>query len=323
MQLDNVESVQQYLFDKNLVRRDEKTGIRQIPGGVSCFVWQIETKSQNWVMKQARSKLDVEADWYSDTDRIHREHKAMSSLREFTNDIPKVLHVDYENHVYVMEFIEDTVTWKEMLMAGVFDERVAANAAGVLEQIHAATPRIDATISKELEDQKYFIQLRIEPFHRSVMAKHPELSVPIQQLIDELTTKRISLVHGDFSPKNMLVKKDGSIVLIDFEVIHWGNPVFDLAYSVGHLMLKGWHLDKKSESLGLIKVFLKRFDYDSMNLLPHLGLMLLARIDGRSPVSYIKDETQKKMIRETGVNWITRGFGSKNILKNIEQALMH
>jgi aminoglycoside phosphotransferase (APT) family kinase protein len=323
MQLDNAEHVQQYLVDKSLVGLNEKMLIQQIPGGVSCFVWHIETPSQNWVIKQARSKLDVEADWYSDTDRIHREHQAMSGLSAFMKDksIPKVLHVDDENHVYMMEFIEDACTWKEMLMAGIFDEVVAANAAHLLQQIHAAAPRIGSTISKELEDQKYFIQLRIEPFHRSVMVKHPNLTLPIQKLIEELTTKKVSLVHGDFSPKNMLVKKDGSMVLIDFEVIHWGNPVFDLAYCVGHLMLKGWHLKRQTDSLRLIEVFLKPFDYSTIDLLPHLGLMLLARVDGRSPVSYIKEESQKNLIRETGIHWINHHFESKNVLENIRGAL--
>jgi thiamine kinase-like enzyme len=126
-------------------------------------------------------------------------------------------------------------------------------------------------------------------------------------------------VHGDFSPKNMLVQKNGEIVLIDFEVAHWGNPVFDLAYCLGHLMLKAWHLKKYEELLGLIRAFLDSYKGEVRNLLPHLGLMLLARMDGKSPVNYIQDESLKQIIRLVAINWITHASPDANVLEAIEQ----
>ena len=117
----------------------------------------------------------------------------------------------------------------------------------------------------------------------------------------------------------MLVEKSGRIVLIDYEVAHWGNPVFDLAYCLGHLMLKAWHLNKPAEILELIGVFMANYKGQAGNLRPHLGLMLLARMDGKSPVNYIQDESLKQIIRDTAINWIRGGDSDLNVLDAIKK----
>jgi thiamine kinase-like enzyme len=111
-------------------------------------------------------------------------------------------------------------------------------------------------------------------------------------------------------------------VLIDFEVAHWGNPVFDLAYCLGHLILKAWHLQKEHEVLKLIEVFLCTYELKVENLTPHVGLMLLARMDGKSPVNYIKDEVLKNKIRSIAISWIMEEAAHEVPLQNIQQALI-
>jgi len=195
----------------------------------------------------------------------------------------------------------------------------ARSAADILSQIHSQSHKIDEQVKAGFSDQKYFIQLRIDPFHRFLINKYPELSAEINGLIEELTEQRTCLVHGDFSPKNMLVEMSGRIVLIDYEVAHWGNPVFDLAYCLGHLMLKAWHLNKPAEILELISVFIANYKGRVSNLLPHLGLMLLARMDGKSPVNYIQDESLKQIIRDKAINWIRGGDSALNVLDAIKK----
>jgi hypothetical protein len=55
------------------VPEDELISVEPISGGVSCFVWKITVGNLSWVIKQARIKLDVQADWYADAERIHKE----------------------------------------------------------------------------------------------------------------------------------------------------------------------------------------------------------------------------------------------------------
>ncbi len=322
MILDSKEQVITYLDHAGLKKETDGARIEHLSGGVSCRVWKVCVNNERWVMKQALEKLDVKADWFSDVERIHREHKVMKQLDLVIPDcnIPKILHVDYVNHIYLMTCAEEGAqTWKDCLMNGIFNPVSAKSAADILSQIHSLSYKIEEGVKAEFSNQKYFIQLRIDPFHRFLIQKYPELSVEINNLIEELTEKRTCLVHGDFSPKNMLVEKNGSIVLIDYEVAHWGNPVFDLAYCLGHLMLKAWHLNRPDQLLNLISVFIANYKGKVSNLLPHLGLMLLARMDGKSPVNYIQDENLKQIIRTTAIKWIRGGDSGLNILDVIKK----
>jgi hypothetical protein len=118
----------------------------------------------------------------------------------------------------------------------------------------------------------------------------------------------------------MLIENGENIVLIDFEVVHWGNAVFDVAYCLGHLMLKGWHLQRQPDAIELIKVFLARYGSEVRNLIPHLGLMLLARMDGKSPVNYIRGENTKNVIRKVAINWIMEKSEHPKPLQSIQKA---
>lgn len=322
MRLDTIEEVKKYLVEQGIVHEDSEPSVEHLSGGVSCRVWKISVDQDRWVIKQALEKLNVKADWFSDVERIHREHEVMKQLELIIPDcnVPKVLHVDYVNHIYMMTCAEEGVqTWKDLLMQGIFNADTAKSAADILTQIHSLSYKIDEKIKAGFRDQKYFIQLRIDPFHRFLIQKYPELSAEINGLIEELTGQKSCLVHGDFSPKNMLVQKNGEIVLIDFEVAHWGNPVFDLAYCLGHLMLKAWHLKKPDKILELISVFLANYKGQVNHLLPHLGLMLLARMDGKSPVNYIQDKNLKQIIRDTAINWIKGKHLDLNVFETIKK----
>ena len=323
MNLDTIINVKEYLIKAGFTDRADEPIIESLSGGVSCNVWKIVLNNNRWVMKQALEKLKVEEDWFSDVERIHREHEVMAALNHVVpkGTIPKVLHVDYSNHIYMMACAEEEAqTWKDILMKENFSISVAEKAGCLLRDIHYHSNSIDALNKAKFQDQKYFIQLRIDPFHRCLMQKYPELTSSIQKLIDEVTLQKNCLVHGDFSPKNMLIEKEDNVVLIDFEVAHWGNPVFDVAYCISHLMLKGWHLKKHTEILELIEVFLAAYSREVNNLIPHLGLMLLARMDGKSPVNYIKEENMKNVIRKVAINWIQDKARDTDTLQNIKKA---
>lgn len=323
MILDSIANVKKYLIKAGIVHISDEPSVEYLSGGVSSRVWKIVLKSNRWVIKQAQEKLKVETDWFSDVERIHREHEVMNALNGIipTDAIPRVLHIDYDNHIYMMECAEEEAqTWKDILMNGKFSISVAENAANLLREIHHHSIRIDTVDKAKFQDQKYFIQLRIDPFHRFLVQKYPELSSSIQLLINELTLQKTCLVHGDFSPKNMLIKKDENIVLIDFEVAHWGNPVFDVAYCLGHLLLKGYYHKQPFEVFKLIEMFLTAYGKEVNNLTPHIGLMLLARMDGKSPVNYIKDENMKNTIREVAISWIQNKNRDNNILHDIQNS---
>ena len=224
MILDRKEEVIEYLKLEGLIQFNDHARVEHLSGGVSCRVWKVTVNANRWVIKQALEKLDVKVDWFSDVERIHREHEVMKQLELVIPDcnIPKILHVDYVNHIYLMTCAEEGVqTWKECLMSGIFNPDSARSAVDILNQIHIQSHKMDEKVKAGFSDQKYFIQLRIDPFHRFLIAKYPELSSEINGLIKELTEQKTCLVHGDFSPKNMLVEKSGKIVVSRAIQVWW------------------------------------------------------------------------------------------------------
>ena len=324
MKLDSIGNVKLYLINGGIIHEKDESLIEELGGGVSCNVWKVTVGENSWVLKQALDKLKVEANWYSDIERIHREHEVMEALEELLprGSIPKVVYKDYVNHVYMMTAADGfTQTWKDVLMNEDFNTSFAKKAGTLLSVIHEGSNRMSIADKTKFLDQRYFKQLRIDAFHLTVIKKYPQLTLPVRKLINEVTTQQVCLVHGDFSPKNILTDEDGNLTLIDFEVAHWGNPVFDLAYCLGHLMLKGWYLERKEKILQLIETFLLSYNRVIDNLIPHLGLMLLARTDGKSPVNYIKNENTKDTIRKIAANWIQGRVENENVFQNIKAAL--
>ncbi|MBB6673044.1 aminoglycoside phosphotransferase family protein [Cohnella nanjingensis] len=275
------------------------------------MVWKVTAGGEKWVLKQALGKLDVAEDWFADVGRIEREQQAMRFLEPMMPDgsVPRVVHSDAINHVFMMTCApEEATSWKKRLMEGEFQPDVARNAGLLLRAMHENSRRLAGQAQQEaFGDMTYFRELRIDPFHRHLIGKYQELGPELEALIGDLEENRNCLVHGDFSPKNMLVDDNQRVILLDYEVAHWGNPVFDLAFLLAHLLLKGWVLGKQADALRLMERFLEAYDFNQetdARLIGHTGALLLSRIDGKSTVGYVKEQKLKELVRRTAMDWI-------------------
>lgn len=325
--LKDPQQVKDYVREKGWLHEVDHVHVEALHGGVSNQVWKIAGANFSWVMKQALPKLKVQADWYADVNRIKNESAAMQTLHNLLDDetVPKLLHKDEQYHIYVMSCApEGSATWKEELMQGQFDSELAARAGALMSRIHRQSALHEEEIRARFDDLAFFTELRLDPFHRYIGKQYPALAPSIDLLIRQLTEQRSCLVHGDFSPKNMLVAPDRRLILLDFEVAHWGNPLFDVSFCMAHLMLKGWALKQRQPSIRLIEGFLDSYVsemFDVSELLPHLGLMLLARLDGKSTVDYVRDEHMKQRIRETAYIWLENMSQTEDVMSNITKAM--
>jgi len=315
---DSPEAVLEYAISRGLVPAGESLEAEALSGGVSGEVWKVSGPQGACVLKRALAKLKVEADWFSDVRRVEREQEAMALLSPLLPEgrIPRVLDYDAANYAFAMSCAPDgSVPWKDQLMQGRFDADVAGRTGLLLRAMHGESRGIGEAERARMSDLTFFRELRIEPFYDAVALRYPELASKIRSLADELTGDspevRKCLVHGDFSPKNILIDPNGEPVLLDFEVCHWGNPVYDLAFCIGHLVLKGLHLGRESDAYALIDAFCTAYGEVPARLLSHLGLMLLARVDGKSPVSYIRNEQTKERIRSLGQTLIREELSGK------------
>ncbi len=307
------ENLPTYLVQQGLVAEGQPLAVRELGGGVSNLTLLVEcpdsgASGERWVVKQSLGQLRVTEDWRSDRARIFREAEALRALEPILGDsVPRVVAVDRENYLCVMTAAPQRATvWKESLLAGRCERVVACDAGRLLARIIAASGA-NPHFHERFSDRDVFDQLRIDPYYRTTARRHPGLATEFAELIRDTWERRSSLVHGDYSPKNMLVEGD-RIFLIDFEVAHWGDPAFDSGFLLNHLCLKAFHrppfaplyFDAAREFWAALVCGLPAdapADFEGLTV-RHLAALMLARIDGKSPVEYIKDEATKGRVRQ-------------------------
>ena len=333
-----------YLAGRGLIGSGEagRAAPALLGGGVSNTVVRVDVPAaagaggRSLVLKQSLPRLRVAGEWYADRERICREWAAMEYLGNILppSAVPQVVDTDRGNCLFVMTAAPDNgVNWKEALLDGVVDVGVAARVGSLLGIIHrrsavaaggAGAMRPDL---REFADQRCFVQLRIDPYHRATAAAHPDLADAIEAEAQRMLAHPRVLVHGDYSPKNIIVSSNGNdsdgagdsaVFLLDFEVAHLGNPVFDLAFMLNHLTLKAirrpqlagaynaaarafWtaYQDTAGDDIagaGGTTAQPERGTLES-DTLRQLGALLLARMDGKSPVEYIVAAAQKAQAR--------------------------
>ncbi len=274
-------------------------------GGVSNTVLLVEDCAL--VLKQSLGKLRVDQDWFSDRRRIYREAAALRALAPHLppRRLPQVLFEDRENCLFAMTAAPPGArTWKSLLLDGDVRVETAAAIAGMLAAIIRAS-RQSSEWEEAFGDQTVFDELRLDPYYRTTAARHPDLAPHFDRLIRRCREQRCALVHGDWSPKNFLVSAEG-ITAIDFEVIHYGDPAFDTAFLLNHLVLKSFYRPDRApryrEAAQVIwTTLIAALGPDSGWLeaatIEHLGGLLLARIDGKSPAEYIRSDDLRDRIR--------------------------
>jgi 5-methylthioribose kinase len=311
LELDAI-NAHQWLSARGIVTCDLRC--EELGGGVSNRVILAETPAFRAVLKQSLGKLRVEHEWLSDRARIFREAAAMRWLQGSVKGghVPALLFEDRPEFAISMEAAPSgAAMWKTRIFAGDVSPVPAQAAGTMLGSIIAAS--WNHPEARELfGDQTVFDQLRIDPYYRFTATRHPELKNYFYGLIEESAARRVSLVHGDWSPKNMLVAEN-ELWAIDWEVVHFGDPSFDVGFLLNHLVLKSIALPALKQALaGLANEFIRALNAElppgaewiAGAALVHLPALLLARVDGKSPAEYL-DESGRNRARKLAISFMT------------------
>lgn len=274
-------------------------------GGVSGEVRFEDGPDGPIVVKQALGKLKVAADWFASPARNAVEAACLRTLADVLGQasVPRVLWETNETHTFAMERLPTRlVPWKGRLLACDVDLSTARRVGQLLGQMHSRTAG-RADLARQFDDLTYLFDLRVHPYHHRVAERQPGLAPAVHGVIERMLGSRQCLVHGDYSPKNLMT--DGpDVVVLDCEVAHWGDPRFDVAFCLSHLLLKTIHSTQCPTALAeAARVYLDGYAAEGLPVLDDeltraTGCLVLARVVGDSPVEYL-----------TTPSWQSAAFG--------------
>jgi len=303
------QNAREYLVGRGLISSRARVVIELLGGGISNIVMKVSLPDDCFILKQSLSKLRVKDDWPFDRERIFVERDCMVLLGELLRpgSVPHLRFSDEENFVITMSCaMPGGISWKEALLSGEIDLEAAARVGALLADMHNQTASNEYA-QKRFANQSGFIQGRIDPYHWTAAKAHPSLKPLIDTEVQRMLRTRVTLVHGDYSPKNIFIYPE-RILMLDFEVAHYGDPAFDTAFCLNHLVLKsikfpGWSARYLTAARTFWSAYMDRLmpgldleiEYTTIR---ELGCLLLARIDGKSKIEYINDEASCNLTRE-------------------------
>lgn len=300
-----------YLRQRNHIAADEEVTITPLAGGVSNRTVLVErTSGEAWVIKQALEKLRVAVDWFSSPQRIHREADGIRAFADLlpTGSVPRLIFEDHDAHLLAMQAVpQPHANWKTMLLTGDLVHDHIEQFARMLGAMHGHSSQKKDKLAPQFGDRSFFETLRLEPYYLYTASQHENTHDFYTKLMNETRAQSLSIVHGDYSPKNVLVY-NGRLVLLDHEVIHWGDPCFDLGFSFTHLLSKAHHVATHRQvfidaALHYWQVYrdsvgdLAALDGFDPRTVRHTLACLLARVDGRSPLEYLTPDEKERQRR--------------------------
>jgi 5-methylthioribose kinase len=300
----------QALRELGLISSDEPLTGSPLTGGVSSDIWRIDTARGTVCAKRALPKLRVTADWRAPIVRNRYEARWMQvAAAAAPGSAPRVLGQHDALGVLVMEYLdpERHALWKRRLSQGEVDAPFARGVGDTLARIHAHAAARQPQLAAQFDTDAIFFDIRLEPYLVATAQKHADLAPALLALVTQTQSHKRSLVHGDVSPKNILIGPYGQPVLLDAECAWWGDPAFDLAFCLNHLLLKCLWVPSVRSALvnsfdALARAYLRRVDWEPAEAIERraaalLPGLLLARVDGKSPVEYLTSEPQWRTVR--------------------------
>lgn len=281
-----------------------------LAGGVSSDIWRVTTSAGDYCAKRALPRLKVAGDWQAPIERNRYEADYLSVVGTLVpGTVPTLIGRDVESGVLIMEYLDPRQfrLWKADLLAGRLDPALVVTVAEAVGRIHAATSTMSDDLRRRFATDHLFHRLRLDPYWLEIGRRHPSISPGIARLVERAVAAKKALVHGDVSPKNILIGPQGPI-LLDAECAWFGDPAFDPAFCLNHLFLKSYvHPDQVDAFAAAIRRFWDAYrgyvgweDPAALEdrLCAMIPALLLARLDGKSPVEYLARDLVAPLVRD-------------------------
>jgi hypothetical protein len=308
LDIEQPDALRRYLQETRRVPTDAVVRCTPLAGGVSNRTVLVEWgEGHAWVIKQALSRLRVKDDWFADPRRVHREALGLRWLTRLAppGHLPGFVFEDETFHLLAMDAVpQPHENWKSRLLAGQVDAAHVRQFAELLGIVHRRGHEQAAETATAFDDRSFFETLRLEPYYRFAAQRQPASAPFFERLIADTLATRLTIVHGDYSPKNVLVYQE-RLILLDHEVIHFGDPAFDLGFALTHFLSKANQLAAHRQAfLAAAADFWRAYAATvgpelltpalEARAVRHVLGCLLARVDGRSPLEYLTEPARAR-----------------------------
>jgi len=327
------EEVRALLVRTGLAADAEPLRCETLAGGVSSDIRRIDLPGRSLCVKRALARLKVAADWRAPIERsVHEAGWMEVAHRLCPANVPQPLGFDRATGTLVLPWLDPAShpVWKFELRDGRVEPAVAATLGGALAAIHRGTAG-DPAIASRFDTGSIFHALRIEPYLLATAKRHPALAPRLHAIARITADTRRALVHGDVSPKNVLLGPSGPL-LIDAECAWYGDPAFDAAFCLNHLLLKCLWVPQGVPALlrsfdALLRAWLSGADWEpreglAARVAALLPALMLARVDGKSPVEYLTSPGQQEHVRRFAARWLTDPADSPEALADAWRATL-
>ena len=296
------------MVELGLIHPQDTIKTTTLTGGVASDIAHVQAASHDYCVKFALPKLRVQEDWYAPVERNLAEYRWLKTYASIDPEgaIPLFGHSPSLNG-FVMGYLSgpNTYLFKSALFEGKGSKQDAHNIGRNLGRIHQISTKSPFN-SSPFDNRDDFYALRIEPYLIHTAKSHDGVADKLNEMANLLYHSEQVLVHGDVSPKNILIH-DGRPYLLDAECATMGDASFDVSFCLNHFILKALHVPSHRENYFKLcdsfwQAYRAEIDFEDLASLERritqlIPMLLLARVDGKSPVEYLTEKTSKEIRR--------------------------
>lgn len=228
-------------------------GLHRLSGGASQETWSFDGVGANrthpLILRRAPGGKAIPR--ASTAVSLETEAKAIRLAAKAGVPVPPVPYVlapeDDLGPGYIMGRIEGETIARKILRDDAFAEarpKLARQCGQILARIHA----IDKSLLPELNvmtPKAHFAQYRT--IYDGYDYPHPVFEVAFKWLEKRLPdAAQLHLVHGDFRHGNLMIGPDGVRAVLDWELVHIGDPAEDM----GWICVNSWRFGETKKIVG-------------------------------------------------------------------------
>jgi aminoglycoside phosphotransferase (APT) family kinase protein len=217
------------------------TGLHRLSGGASQETWSFNAdmeggKTRRLIMRRAPHGGTQESTTGSRAPGLETEAKVIRYVTKLGVAAPGVPYIfqpsDGVGRAYLMEHIEGETIARKILRDPEFAAirpKLARQCGQILARLHACDisgldVELRVTTGRQLLDQ-------YREIYDGHNYPHPMFDVALKWLDGRIKdTSTPKLVHGDFRHGNLMIAPDGVRAMLDWEIVHIGDPLEDLSW---------------------------------------------------------------------------------------------